>query len=200
MVDTDPVEGIPALNIDDQKGAYGQMQHVLKAGHRRIAILGIRSGYRGRYERYIGTLRRRVAGYLAALEECSLNLDGRQVRLIESPCLAEGGRRAFRQVWNAEPRPTALVCMCDIVAIGAIGAARESGIRVPEDVSVIGFDDIAFSSLVSPPLTTVHQPLRPKGRLAAEMLIDHMNGKLGQSARVLRTRLVVRNSVAAPAQ
>jgi DNA-binding LacI/PurR family transcriptional regulator len=200
MVDTDSIDGVPTLNIDDKKGAFRQMEFILKAGHRDIVILGIRSGFKGQHEKYIGTLRRRIDGYLAALDKFDLHLDGHHVRLVESPCTCDGGRRAFQRVWQIKPRPTALVCMCDIIAFGAVDAAHKNGVRIPKDLSIIGFDDVPFSSLINPPLTTIHQPLRRKGKLAAEMLVKHIKGELESSQQVLRTRLVIRGSVGSPAQ
>ena len=198
MVDTDPIENVPAINVNDEKGARAAMAHVLRAGHRDISIVAIRSGLGSHYKEYVGTLRRRMNGYLAALEEFGLDLDGNNVRLIESPCTPNGGRRVFQRLWKVKPRPTALVAMSDIIAIGAIDAARKAGVRVPEDISMVGFDDIPLASWISPPLTTVSQPLRRKGKLAAEMLVKCIEGELEPSHHVLRTRLIVRESVCPP--
>ncbi len=198
MVDSDPVEDVPSVNVDDERGARLAMDHVLKAGHRDIAILAIRSGKEGRYEEYSGTLRRRMAGYQAALARHGLRLDGRHVRLVECASTARGGRTGFRRVWRPPLRPTALVAMSDIIAIGAMDASRQAGVRVPDDLSIVGFDDIPMSAWVYPPLTTVFQPLREKGKLAAEMLVSHIRGELQPSHRVLPTRLVMRQSVGPP--
>jgi len=198
MVDSDPIEGVPAVNVDDEGGARVAMTHVLQAGHRNIAILAIRSGKRGRYQEYTGTLRRRMNGYLSALAEFGLSLDGYRVRLLECASTARGGGSAFHRMWKAGHRPTALVAMSDIIAIGAMDAARELGVRIPEDLSIVGFDDIPIASLVSPPLTTVSQPLRRKGRLAADLLVKSIESKLEPSHHVLPTRLVIRASVRPP--
>lgn len=198
MVDSDPIDGVPAVNVDDEGGARAAMIHILQSGHRDIAILAIRSGKQGRYQEYTGTLRRRMNGYLSALAEFGIALDGHRVRLVECASTARGGRSGFGRLWKAGHRPTALVAMSDIIAIGAMDAARKLGIRVPEDLSVVGFDDIPLASLVYPPLTTVSQPLRRRGRLAADLLVKSIESKLEPSHHVLPTRLVTRASVRPP--
>ena len=89
--------------------------------------------------------------------------------------------------------------MSDMAAIGVLSGAQARGIRVPLDLSVVGFDDLPVSAWTNPPLTTVRQPIVDKGRLAARMLIDRMNGKEVGSPSPLKTRLVVRGSTAEPA-
>jgi alanine racemase len=195
MVDSDPIDGIPAVNVDDEGGAYAAMKCVLGAGHRRIAILAIRSGKHGEYEQYVGTLRRRMKGYISALQEVGLNIDDVGVDLIECASTARGGRRGFNAIWRKRPHPTAVVAMSDIIGAGLVQAARQAGIRVPDELSVIGFDDIPLAELVSPGLTTVSQPIRRKGKMAAAMLVDHINGNASPHHRVLPTKLVVRETV-----
>jgi alanine racemase len=198
MVDGDPIEGVPTVNVDDEAGARALMLHVLQAGHRDIAILGIRSGKEGRYQEYAGTLRRRMQGYLSALNEFGLELDHRRVQLIECSSTAHGGRIGFHQVWRRKHRPTAIVAMSDVIALGVMDAARQAGLRLPEDLSVAGFDDIPFARLVTPALTTVAQPLRRKGKLAADLLVKCMAGEKETGHYVLRTKLLVRASVSHP--
>lgn len=197
-VDSDPIEGAPAINVDDEGGARAAMHAVVEAGHRDIVILAIRSGKKGRYREYVGTLRSRMNGYLSALAEFGLKLDSRKVRLLECVSTEKGGEAGFQKLWNSSFRPTAVVAMSDIIAIGAMKAARQIGLRVPEDISFVGFDDIPLAELVTPGLTTVAQPRREKGRLATELLVDTIAGRLSLAHHVLPTRLVVRQSLAAP--
>lgn len=198
MVDGDPVEGIPSVNVDDETGAHAAMAYVLNQEHRDIVLMGIRSGKGGRYWEYAGTLRRRVRGYLAALSQAGLEMDGRRIRLIELPSTPRGGRSGFRQIWKGEHRPTAIVTMSDILAVGAMAEAREAGVRVPEDVSVIGFDDIPLASWIYPRLTTVHQPLCQKGKLSADVLMKLIEGEQQPVHHMLKTRLIVRETVCVP--
>lgn len=174
MVDSEPVEAISCVNPDDEDGAYQAMAHVLARGHEEIAILGIRSGMFGHYDEYAGTLRRRIDGYQRALAESGLSLRSRKIRLIECECESQGGYHAMRQIWELRRRPTAIVAMADILAMGALQAARKMGIAVPQEICLVGYDDIPASVLTCPALTTVRQPILDKGRVAAQLLIDHL--------------------------
>ncbi|MBA4379225.1 MAG: alanine racemase [Anaerolinea sp.] len=198
MVDSDPIDGVPVVNVDDESGARAVMAHVLKAGHRDVAILGIRSGKDGHYQEYTGTLRQRMAGYISALAAFDLELDQRRVQLTECPSTISGGQKGFRQLWKRTNHLTAVVAMSDIIAIGVIDAAQQAGIRVPEDLSVVGFDDISFSKLINPALTTVSQPIQRKGKLAAELLVKCIKGECEPSHIKLNTKLIVRASVSSP--
>jgi len=197
-VDSDPIEGVSGVNVDDESGARAAMQHVLKMGHREIAILAIRSGKQGHYQEYHGTLRFRMNGYLAKLAEFGLTLDRRHVRLFESVCTETGGQESFKSIWKGRWHPTAIVTMSDIIAIGVMDAAREAGLSIPEDLSIIGFDDIMLASRIYPPLTTIAQPRILKGKLAAELLLHTIEGKKDPCHQVLSTDLIVRGSVAPP--
>lgn len=199
MVDSDnSIEGVSTVNINDRAGARAVMAHVLKAGHRDIAILGIRSGTNGRYQEYTGTLRRRMDGYLNALAAFNLEIDQRRIQLVECASTANGGQDGFQQLWKKKNHPTAVVAMSDIIAIGVIDAARRKGIKVPEDLSVVGFDDISLSKLINPPLTTVSQPIQQKGKLAAELLVNCIKGEGRISQHILNTKLMIRASVSSP--
>lgn len=198
MVDSDPIEGVGAVNIEDEKGAYKAMAYILNQGHRHIAILAIRSGKHGKFQEYQGTLRRRIMGYQSALRKFNLSIDGEKVRLIECASTTRGGRNGFQRVWRFKHRPTAIVAMSDIIAIGAISCARDKEVQVPEELSIIGFDDVPMANVACPALTTVHQPLREKGKLAAEILIQHLEGKPDVRHITLATRLVTRDSVGKP--
>lgn len=197
-VDSDPIEGVPAINVDDAGGACQAMQHVLELGHRQIAILAIRSGKQGHYKEYVGTLGARMSGYLKALNQVGLSLNGRSVRLIECVSTEAGGIDGFQALWKSRRRPTAVVAMSDIIAIGVIKAAQDAGVRVPEDLSVVGFDNITLAGLIKPALTTVAQPSTEKGRLAASLLVKMLDAAVPPTHEVLPTQLIVRQSVAAP--
>jgi DNA-binding LacI/PurR family transcriptional regulator len=200
MVDSDPVEGVPAVNIDDESGAFEVMAHVLQAGHGDIAILGIRSGKEGRYQEYSGTLGKRMKGYLKALATYNLEIDQRRIQLIECSSTISGGQEGFRQIWKKKNSPTAVVAMSDVIAIGVMYAAKQKGLKVPEDLSVAGFDDISMSKLINPELTTVAQPTQEKGRLAADLLVKFIRGECGPSHHILNTKLVIRASVSSPSK
>lgn len=174
MVDSEPIEGISCINTDDEDGAYQAMKHVLARGHKNIAILGIRSGVFGHYDEYVGTLRRRIDGYQRALAEAGLSLKNRRIRLIECECESAGGYDAAGQLFSLKHPPTAIVAMADVIALGALQAAREFGIAVPHDIALIGYDDILAGSLACPTLTTIHQPTVEKGLTAVKTLIEQL--------------------------
>ncbi len=195
MVDSDPTPDAACVNIDDVQGAYSAMKHVLDHDHRRIDIYGIESGKHGDFETYVGTLQHRIQGYRLALQEVGLDIDGQTVRLIECPCDRDGGQAAFAQSWGSDSRPTAIVAMADIIALGALEAAEQRGARVPDALSVVGYDDLPISQWCSPPLTTVRQPILEKGRFATELLLERLNGKSAGLQHVLPTTLIERGSV-----
>ncbi len=198
MVDSEPIEGVSSVNVNEKAGSYAVMTHVLEAGHHNIAILGIRSGKEGRFQEYAGTLRQRIDGYINALAKYDLKVDQQQVQLIECSSTINGGQDGFHQLWRKKDHPTAVVAMSDIIAIGVVDAAKQMGIRIPEELSVVGFDDISISKLITPALTTVSQPLQHKGKLATELLVKCLEGECKPSHILLKTKLVVRASVSSP--
>lgn len=195
MVDSDPIEGVACVNVDDEGGAYLAMRHLLERGHRAIGLLGIRSPQRGRWEKYSGTLHRRMTGYARALAEYDLAIGESGVRLIECEVSAEGGRAGLQRFLKRGQMPTALVAMSDVIAIGALEAALEQGFRVPDELSFAGFDDILESSWVRPSLTTIRQPSKEKGRTAAALLLGLLARTNTPQNVVLSTELVERESV-----
>ena len=137
-------------------------------------------------------------GYLAALAEYGLAIDGHNVRLIECPSTENGGEAGFQAIWKNRRHPTAIVAMSDIIAIGAMKAAQAGDVRMPEELSIVGFDDIPLAGLIHPTLTTVTQPLNRKGSLAAKLLVQTINGITDPVHHLLPTKLVIRDSVASP--
>ncbi len=197
-VDSEPTHGLPCVNVEDEQGAYAAMRYILDHGHRQIAILGMRSEHYGKYSDYTGLLRRRINGYVRALEEQGLSIDDRHIRLIECTVEAGEGYRAFRSFWRTSWHPTAIVAMADVLLYGVLRAVHELNLNIPDDLSLMGFDDISFSALTSPPLTTVRQPSAEKGRVAARLLLDLIEGKAVESEHiVLPVEFVERQSVRA---
>ncbi|WP_169237360.1 LacI family DNA-binding transcriptional regulator [Candidatus Roseilinea sp. NK_OTU-006] len=197
MLDADAPDDIASVQVDDSRGAYLAMKHVLDLGHRRIAIATFEP-FTGRVEDYTGTLRHRFSGYQAALTEVGMLLCSPGIHVIECSCDVAGGQRAFQLLTKLRPQPTAVIALSDVIAFGVIAAAHCAGVRVPEDLSVVGFDDIEASHLLRPALTTVRQPTREKGRQAAEMFIQmlHAEGAAKPRHVMLPVELVVRESSA----
>ncbi len=198
LVDSEPLDGIPCVNVDDRAGARSVMQYVLDCGHRRIAILGFESGENGVWQRWRGAMRWRLGGYSEALATAGLSPESPGISILECENTREGGERAFRRLWGRSTRPTAVVAMSDIIALGVLSAARKRGVAVPAQLSIVGYDDIPEARIAIPPLTTVYQPSVEKGERAAELLTHLLRGEDVDDHLTLPTKLVVRASVAAP--
>jgi alanine racemase len=194
IVDSQAPEDVTSVNIDNRSGARAIMEHVLSRGHQRISIIAL-EGTAVNSGMGSATVVDRMAGYREALALHGIPADSADIQIIDAPSSWEGGRRAFDRVWESH-RPTAVVAMSDIIAIGVIEAARSCRVRVPEQLSVVGFDDLPDTRYVRPALTTVRQPVEEKGRLAAEMLVAALRGDKATASRTLPTELVVRRSVA----
>ncbi|GAA3091177.1 substrate-binding domain-containing protein [Nonomuraea salmonea] len=117
---------------------------------------------------------------------------------VPSPDITVTAAAALEDVLGAADPPTAIVCLNDTAALGVIGGLRERGIAVPGEMSVVGYDDVAFAAQLAPPLTTVWQPKRELGRVAAELLLDESRPGHRHQKLVYRPRLVVRDSTAPP--
>jgi DNA-binding LacI/PurR family transcriptional regulator len=195
MLDTDAPPHIASVNVDDCSGAEAAMRHVLDKGHREIAILALRSPT-GSVNDYTGTLRRRLDGFDAALQAYGLTLTSPGVRVIECDATVDGGRNGFDLAMTADRRPSAMLCLSDAIAWGVLEAARERGLRLPDDLAVTGFDDLPPSKLMFPALTTVHQPTREKGRRAAEVFLEVLrtDGEAEPERVVLPVELRIRDS------
>ena len=203
LVDSDDLPGHSSVVVDDEAGARAAAQHVLELGHRDVAVLAVEGPDqpgRARAGVDAGVTARRLRGYRAAFAAASLGLPAE--RVVAGRAAIGGGADAFRRLWAAGHRPTAVLAMSDAIAIGAMSAARELGQVVPRDLSIVGFDDIAVAAHVDPPLTTVHQPIREKGAEATRLLLDGIEQRDRQDARAERlrlpTRLVIRASTAPP--
>lgn len=207
LVEQPPVEGLPAIVIDDEGASREAAEHLIGLGHERLAVVSIELTYRPegglvsivrqRAATY-RPARSRLSGYSAAVEEAGLRWKQTPVyECVENS--AAQGRAAARELLAAEPRPTAILCMSDLLAAGVVEEAATQGLSVPDDLSVVGFDDIPQAARMEPPLTTVHQPHVEKGQRAGRALISLLNGEPAQETEPLPTRLIIRGSTAPPA-
>jgi LacI family transcriptional regulator len=171
---------------DSEGGAYQLIRHLLSLGHRRIAVL---SGPKD-----ISTAEDRVTGYRKALIEAGLGVRADWVRYGEFN--QESGYEMAQQVLATVPRPTALFAANNFIAIGALRALRQAGLRVPEDLSVVAFDDLTSELVIEPFLTVADQPAYEMGRRATELLLARLSGSATNGYReiVLPTQLAVRRS------
>ncbi len=186
------VPGLPAdtVTTDNERGAYEITRFLLQQGHRRIAFLAGPG--------HLAPARLRLRGYRRALREFKVSAGSGLIRYGDFT--VEGGRKAMRGLLEVSPPPTAVAAADDVMALGAVQAIEDAGLRVPADISVAGFDDIPVAALVRPPLTTVKQPVRRMGAVAVELLLAQLAARPRGHRRVLlEPRLVVRGSVGAPA-
>jgi len=218
-------QGFPIVMIDDQakptsipwvgagnrRGSYAATRYLLRMGHRRIAYIKGPSKFLVSHERY--------QGYCEALNEAGITLDSTLV--MEGDFMPQGGRCCASKLLSMEERPTAIFAANDLMAYGVLAAAQEYGLRVPEDLSLIGFDDIPLSAHTRPALTTVRQPFHSIGQRAIELLLSLLESprpvnqdwypdslqtyasflsvKQSEPTRIqLATNLVLRSSCSAP--
>src|SRR5687767_15091534 len=183
-------EGIPVVSAAHAAGARAATEHLLELGHRRIgAITGPRA--------WLASTER-LNGYHGALGAAGI--------LPDPALLAAGDFRigpvtesAAGAMLDLPDRPTAIFAFNDNAAISVLHAARARGLRVPEDLSVVGFDDSELAAIVTPPLTTVRQPLAELGRMAVSLLLRVLENQRHDTVRIqLATKLVVRESTAPP--
>jgi LacI family transcriptional regulator len=194
IVTIDPVNipspEIPSVGATNFNGGMEATGHLIGLGHRRIGFV------EGPPEAMVSIARRH--GYHAALSRAGLALEPELIR--PGPFTFDAGFTAAAELLALTERPTALFAANDAQALGAIEAARTLGLRVPEDVSVVGFDDMTASRWSAPPLTTVRQPLAEMGRVAMQRLLRLVAGEQLTSPRIeLATQLVIRKSTAPPA-
>lgn len=176
---------IDCLFVDNTAAAASAVSHLIALGHRRIGIIAGPTGPRGV----------RVRGYQNALAEAGLPIDESLIQTGDT-FNETGGHDGMKRLLAVTPRPTAVFAANDLIAMGALMAIHEAGLRVPEDVAVVGFDDIPAAKLVTPPLTTVAQFQEQLGRRAAEMLLERLSGAVTGPARSIEMphALIVRGS------
>jgi LacI family transcriptional regulator len=184
-----PDNRVNYVDVDNVDGARMAVEHLIRLGHTRIAtITGPRSMAHGQD---------RLAGYRQALEAHQLAAD--ENLIVEGDYTEASGSMGVRRLLSASP--TAIFVASDIMAIGALKALREASLRVPEDVALVGFDDVPIAAAVEPALTTVQQPIERLGSMAAELLLNllqHPSDVQAPASRiVLPTKLVVRDSCGA---
>ncbi len=181
-------QGIDAILLDNAQGGYDATQHLISLGHRRIATIGGPDAKTRSHER--------IRGYERALAEAGLAIDPQLV--LAGDWTYESGVVAARQIVELRVPPTAIFACNDMMAIGAMTALREHGLGVPEDMSIVGFDNISLATFLFPPLTTLATPLVEVSQRLCQLLLDRINGQLPAEPHrsTIRGELVRRASTA----
>ncbi|MCX6632592.1 MAG: LacI family DNA-binding transcriptional regulator [Candidatus Solibacter sp.] len=183
-----PSQFAHSVMIANIQASLDATRHLIELGHRRIAYLGDRGGHQSETERF--------TGYRQALEAAGLRLNRRLV--TQGDGKPEAAKGAMAHLLALPQPPTAVFCYNDLSALGAIRQIRDSGLHVPGDISVVGFDDLYISQYMDPPLTTVRQPMRQMGCMAMQTLLDiFAEAESGHDIKV-PGELIVRASTAPP--
>ena len=182
---------ISACTVDDRKGSEIAVRHMIELGHERLGYVG--------GPQNVSTGHRRFLGFTAAMEAAGLPLPPERVSYAGA-FTEEAGARAAVEVLRADPRVTAIITANDRLAIGCYDALEQEGLSCPDDVSVIGFNDMMFIDRLRPPLSSVRVPQREIGYAAADLLLEQLANE-GTAARevMLEPTLVIRGSTAPPA-
>lgn len=178
---------IPSVSATNWSGGRAATEYLLSLGHRRIAVIGGSTTLRCSIDR--------IAGYRAALEEAGVQIDPAYIRPGEF--LQQTGYEQTCVLLELPEPPTAIFAGSDLQAMGVYSALRARGIAIPDEISIVGFDDVPLASIVTPALTTVRQPLVEMGRVATTMLLRLIAAEPLDSMRVeLATKLIIRESCA----
>jgi DNA-binding LacI/PurR family transcriptional regulator len=156
-----PLPGVDTVNVDNRAGVVAAVDHLTELGHRRLGFIG---------ESLHGDVRERRAAFVDHLADLGMAPDdGHIVPAVTDP---EAGADAFRRLMARPDPPSAVVTATDNLAIGVLHAAHSLGLAIPDDLSVVGFDDIPLAAYTAPPLTTVHNPIAEMARLAVDLAVD----------------------------
>jgi DNA-binding LacI/PurR family transcriptional regulator len=182
---------VPYIYLDKTQGMYLSVEHLVKLGHRHIGYIAGSLGQVKDYEE-------KLQGFLSAMKEFRVKVNKNWIQ--DGEYTQSGAEQAVKNIFSQKSLPTALIVANDVMAISVINTLNHLGKKTPQDVSIIGFDDIADASLMTPSLTTIHVPMIRMGREAARILFDMINGK--ESTLIYQVNvepeLKIRNSTSPP--
>lgn len=181
---------LPAVHIDNVGAATEITNHLIDNGHQRIGMIyGLKTSL---------LTKDRELGYRQAMRDADLNIDAGWV--VDGRLTIEGARKATRELLAHANRPTAIFCANDEMAIACIHEVKAAGLRIPEDISVVGFDDISYAAITDPPLTTISQPAREIGERVMYRLVQEIEEgrRPNVDADIVPHELIIRQSVAPP--
>ncbi len=179
----------PSVGFNNRRAMQGLARHVFDLGHRQVAIISAPRAENDRADD-------RVLGVLDVVNERGLPTDA--ISIIETPYSIENGAKAMHRLLAEGERPTMVFCGNDVLAVGALQAAKSAGLTVPDDLSITGFDDIELAGIVEPALTTVHVPHRQMGAHTANTIIAMLQSPDGAGSTELDTRITHRASLGPP--
>jgi LacI family transcriptional regulator len=179
-------EGISYIEVDNIEGAFNAVSHLIRLGHERIGTIT------GPHKSTVGV--DRLEGYRKALTDRGRNVE--ESLIAEGDFTEEGGFYAMQRLFSA--KPDAIFAASDIMAVGAIRAAQETGLRIPDDIAFVGFDDVPLANHRDPKLTTIRQPVYQFGHSAVDLLIDLIeNGREPARRVMMGTELIIRDTCGA---
>jgi LacI family transcriptional regulator len=178
-----PSLDVNIVSIDNFLGGYLATSYLIQKGHKNIGIIGMN----------VWSNRERYKGYVQALSENGLSYS-KDIMYAEESSI-ESGKEIAKKLLNSTQRPTAIFACFDVLAVGTLEAAREIGLNVPEDISIIGFDDTVWAQTSYPKLTTVAQPIEEIGEIAMDLLVQDIEKKKTEKQKIiLKPKLVIRKS------
>ncbi|MFH1415343.1 MAG: substrate-binding domain-containing protein [Elusimicrobiota bacterium] len=181
--------GLSYVDTDNIEGAQKAADYLVEKGHKNIAVLN--------GDMSTTNARDRFEGYRKSLEGSGIELPQEMIR--EGKFSEDSGYNGMKDILSGDIIPTAVLCANDLIAIGAIKSIKEKGLEIPRDISIIGFDDLIISGYLTPPLTTVRQPLFHLGKEAVVTLMSMIRGEKDSLQQIeIETRLIKRDSVAEP--
>ncbi len=195
-IDVKTIENVPSVTSNDKKGAHELMKYVLEMGHKSIAIISfiLARQYKEEHESILRNLR--MQGYFSALKEIGLSEKSDSINTYQCECTLEGGMKVAEDIFSKKNKPTAIIAMSDIIAMGVMSYCKKNKIKVPRDISICGFDNVPLSDLTHPALTTVDQRIYEKASTAATMLMNLINNnELLEYHIQYKTILEIRDSV-----
>lgn len=179
----------PFVGVDNLKGAYQGVEHLVKCGHQRIGMI---AGYPR-----LSSIQERQRGFHQAMADNGLSVDPEWI--IESSLTVDDARLAARRILSAQTPPTALFANTNLLALGTLLGIKDIGLKCPDDVALIAFDDHPWAEVCDPPLTVIRQPAMKIGQEAAKLLLKRIDGSETENTQViLPSELVIRNSCAGP--
>lgn len=182
------IAGVDCIDVDNVRGAYDIVRHLLSLGHRQIAMINAQDNKDFAADR--------LQGFYGALAEVGIAKE--DVTVLSAANTFDGGKQAIRELLTLR-RPTALFCATDTLAVGACLELNQMGIRVPDDISVAGFDALGHHLLTSPALTTMRQPFFEIGEMLADMLVERLEGRTEDRHVMIRPEMIVAQSTTPPA-